>query len=314
MNVQRTKVFASLPAGMQIETFKIFCDLVETGSFSRAAVLNSITQSAVSQQIRALEDRFKVTLIERGRRHFSLTPEGRAFLDAGKEILSIYNHLGDRIHELQNVIAGDIKIASIYSIGLHELPPYLKEFRRMHPDVEVHIEYRRSAQVYTEVLNGGVDMGLVSFPAVRRGLQIEPFLKDRLVLICHPDHPLASKKKVRVEELQGEKFIAFEPDAPTRKVIDRHLKEHGVTVNQTMEFDNVETVKRAVEIEHGISIVPEKTVQLEAENGSIRAVEIDKPEMWRPLGILLKRNRARSPAQKEFIGLLQKNLANRNGK
>ncbi len=298
---------------MQIETFRIFCDLAETGSFSKAAALSDITQSAVSQQLRALELRFKVTLIERGRRHFSLTPEGQAFLEASKEILDVYNHLGDRLQELQNVFAGDIKIAVIYSVGLHELPPILKEFRLRYPQVEVLVEYRRSSQVYGEVLSGDVDLGLVSFPSPRRGLIIEPFMQDRLVLICHPDHSLAKRKAIRLRELEGEKFISFEPDAPTRKVIDRHLREHGVSVNQAMEFDNIETVKRAVEIEHGVSIVPLKTVQQEVENGSLAAVQIEKPELWRPLGIVLKRNRARSPAHKELIALLQKNQTTPGG-
>src|SRR5579884_2257355 len=117
---------------MYIETFKVFCDLAETGSFSKAALLNSITQSAVSQQIRALENRFCVTLVERGRRNFALTPEGAAFLNASREILDVYNHLGDRLHELRNVMAGEVRIASIYSIGLHELPPLLKTFRQKH--------------------------------------------------------------------------------------------------------------------------------------------------------------------------------------
>lgn len=296
-------------SGMQIETFKVFCDLVDTGSFSKAASLNSITQSAVSQQIRALEHRFHVTLIERGRRHFSLTPEGRAFLEASKDILDVYDHLGDRLQELRDVIAGDIKVAAIYSVGLHELPPYLKKFRDLHPDVEVHVEYRRSTQIYPLVLNSEVDLGLVSYPAKRKGILIEPFLQDRLVLICHPSHPFATRKRARLQDLQGENFIAFEPDLPTRKVIDRHLKEHRVVVRRTMEFDNIETVKRAVEIESGISIVPENTARQEVESGALVAIPIEKPELSRPIGILLKRNRARSPALKEFIALLQSDSA-----
>jgi len=291
---------------MQIETFKIFCDLVETGSFSKAAALNTITQSAVSQQIRSLEGRFKVVLIERGRRNFSLTPEGEAFLRVSREILDIYDHLGDRLHELQNIIAGDLKIATIYSIGLHELPPFLKEFRKQHHDVEVTVEYKRSSEVYSMVLNGEADVGLVSYATKRKGILIEPFTEDRLVLICHPDHRLASRKEIRIQELEGEKFIAFEPDLPTRKILDRHLKEQGVAINQTMEFDNIETVKRAVEIENGVSIVPQNTVEEEVSSGTLIAIEIKDPELWRPLGILLKRNRSRTPALREFISLLQK--------
>ena len=291
---------------MYIDTFKVFCDLAETGSFSKAAVINSITQSAVSQQIRALENKFQVTLVERGRRNFSLTAEGSAFLNASREILEVYNNLDNRMHELRNVVAGELRIASIYSIGLHELPPYLKSFREKFPDVELHVGYRRSQQVYAQVLSGDVDLGLVAYPVKRSGLQADIFSEDRLVLICHPNHPLAARKRIRLAELSGEKFIAFEPDLPTRKVIDRHLREHSVQIEHAMEFDNIETVKRAVEVESGVSIVPSNTVRQEVEGGVLMAVEIEGPEMSRPLGVLTKRNRPRSPAHKEFVEALRK--------
>jgi LysR family transcriptional regulator, transcriptional activator of the cysJI operon len=289
---------------MYIETFKVFCDLAETGSFSRAAVLNSVTQSAVSQQIRALETRFNVTLVERGRRNFSLTAEGAAFLDASKEILDVYNHLGDRLHELRNVMGGEVRIASIYSIGLHELPPSLKIFRQNHPDVEVHVAYRRSTQVYEEVLKGEADFGLVAYPVRKSALQVEIFDEDELVLICHPDHPLAQRKTISLPDLNGEKLISFEPDLPTRKVIDRHLRDFQVQIVHTMEFDNIETVKRAVEIESGVSIVPSNTVRQEVANGALVAVKIEEPRMVRPLGVIMRRGRVRSPAQKAFLETL----------
>lgn len=290
---------------MQIEIFQVFCDLVETASFSRAASLNSITQSAVSQQIRALERHFHVSLIERGKKNFSVTQEGRAFLQASKEILHTFENLGDRIRELQNVVSGELKIATIYSIGLHELPPFLKKFRTLYPDVDVKVDYRRSAQVYSEVLEGNADLGLVAFPAKRTGLVIEDFWRDKLVLICHPEHPLAERKRVRLRDLAGEKFISFEPDLPTRKVIDRLLREEGVRIEHAMEFDNIETVKRAVEIENGISLVPQTSVADETRNGSLVAIEVESLDMWRPLGVVYRRHRAISPAQQQFVTLLK---------
>jgi DNA-binding transcriptional LysR family regulator len=290
---------------MYIDIFKVFCDLAETGSFSKAAALNGITQSAVSQQVRAIENKFQVVLVDRGRRNFALTGEGRAFLQASREILEVYNHLGDRLHEMRNVVAGELKIASIYSVGLHELPPRLKGFRERFPDVEVHVEYRRSQQVYALVLEGEVDLGLVAYPAKRPGLLIEIFSKDQLVLICHPSHALARAKSIGLERLDGEKFISFEPDVPTRKVIDRHLRDHGVAIEHAMEFDNIETVKRAVEVESGVSIVPANTVRQEVENGLLASVEITGPEMVRPLAVITKRNRARSTAHKEFVNALR---------
>jgi DNA-binding transcriptional LysR family regulator len=293
---------------MQIETFKIFRDLAESGSFSRAAVTNGITQSAVSQQIRALEVRFQVSLIERSRRAFALTAQGEAFLGASREIVDLYEHLDDRLKSLSNVVEGNLRVGVIYSIGLHELPPYIRAFRAAHPAVEVHVEYRRSWELYGAVMEGEVDIGLVCYPAKKKGLQILPFLNDRLVMICHPHHPLAARASVSLSDLEGERFISFEPDQPTRKVIDKALRDQGVHIHHAIEFDSVETVKRAVEIENGISIVPSRTVCQEVKNGALTAVEIIAPQMWRPLGVLLKRDRARSPATREFLALLQKPL------
>ena len=291
---------------MQIETFKIFRDLAESGSFSRAAVTNGITQSAVSQQIRALEQRFHVTLIERTRRTFALTAQGEAFLGASREIVDVFEHLDERLKCLTTIIEGQLRVGVIYSIGLHELPSYIKAFRVAHPAVEVRVEYRRSWEIYGAVLEGDVDMGLVCYPAKKKGLLALPFVNDRLVMICHPHHPLAGRSSVSLGDLEGERFISFEPDQPTRKVIDRAFRDQNIHVHHAIEFDNVETVKRAVEIENGISIVPSSTVRQEVENDALAAVQIVSPEMWRPLGILLKRDRARSPALREFVALLQK--------
>ena len=293
---------------MQVETFKIFRDLAETGSFSRAAAANGITQSAVSQQIRALEQRFHVSLIERSRRAFALTAEGEAFLGASREIFDVYEHLGDRLKSVSNMVEGQLLVGSIYSIGLHELPPYIKAFRAAQPGVEVRVVYRRSWDIYGAVLECDVDIGLVCYPAKKKGLRILPFINDRLVMICHPHHPLAGRPSINLRDLDGERFISFEPDQPTRKVIDRALRDHGIQIHHAIEFDSVETVKRAVEIENGISIVPSRTVRQEIESGVLTAVEIATPQMWRPLGILLKRDRARSPAVREFVALLQKPL------
>jgi LysR family transcriptional regulator, transcriptional activator of the cysJI operon len=290
---------------MYIDTFKVFCDLVETGSFSKAATANGITQSAVSQQIRALEDRFHCTLVERGRRNLSLTPEGMAFHKTCRSILDIWNEFEGRLNELKNVVAGEIKVASIYSIGLHELPPRLKAFRESHPQVEVRVEYRRSPQVYEMVESGEADLGLVAYPTKNSTIIYEIFDEDFLTIICHPKHPLAAKKSVSLADLNGERFIAFEPDTPTRKIIDRALRELGVRVSHAAEFDNIETVKRAVEIESGISIVPAQTVAQEVQHGQLAAIEIESPKLTRPLGIILSRTRPRPAGLKELICALK---------
>jgi DNA-binding transcriptional LysR family regulator len=290
---------------MQIDHFKVFCDLAETQSFSKTAALNGVTQSAVSQRVRQMEERFGATLIERGRRNFALTPEGIAILEASREILAIYNDLGTRLHTIRNVVSGTLRVASIFSIGLHELPPLLKAYRTRHPDVQVQVEFRRSQQVYQEVLNGEVDAGLVAYPAKRTGIAFDLFEEDDMVLIVHPNHPLARSQLVPLMRLNGEKFISFEPDTPTRKVIDRYLRENGVEATHVMEFDNVEMVKRAVEVESGISIVPENTIRQEVETGHLAAIRLEGKRLTRPLGVIYQRNRPRFPALAEFIAILK---------
>jgi LysR family transcriptional regulator, transcriptional activator of the cysJI operon len=291
---------------MQLETFKVFCDLVETASFSKAAELNAITQSAVSQQIRALEEKFKVALIERGKKTFSVTAEGRAFLHASKEILRAYDSLSDRLQELQATVAGQLRIATVHSIGLHELPRNLKLFRNSYPAVEVTVEYLRSAEVYQRVADSDVDLGLVAFPMRRKGVTVESYWKDKLVLICAPNHHLAKHRSVSINALGSERFVSFAFDQPTRKAIDRILKTNKVVIRRTMEFDNIETVKRAVEIEDGISIVPLTTVDEECRLGSLVSVEIECADMWRPIGLVQQRTRSQTAATRAFVTMLKK--------
>lgn len=290
---------------MQIETFQIFCDLVETASFSRAAEIHGITQSAVSQQIRALERKFHVSLIERGKKHFSVTEEGREMLRSAKEILAAYHSLGERISELRTNVAGRIRIASVHSIGLHELPPLLKVYRQKFPEMDVALALLRSAQVYQTVLEGEADLGLVAFPAERKGLEVESFWRDKLVLICHPNHRLGNRDRIRLKDIDGERFVSFCYDQPTRKAIDRLLVSDGVKVHITMDFDNIETVKRVIEIESGIAIVPHAAVKEEVRAGTLAAVEIVGADMWRPLGMVFKRRKALSAGQQAFVSLLR---------
>jgi LysR family transcriptional regulator, transcriptional activator of the cysJI operon len=294
---------------MQVESFRVFRDLVDSQSFSKAAQLNSITQSAVSQQIRAMEERFRVPLIERSNKRFALTREGQALYDTSKQIVFYFDSLQHQLEEMRNVVSGTIRVSTVYSVGLHELPPYLKSFLREFPNVLVHIEYRRSNQVYDEVIEGTADMGLVAFPVQKKTIKVEPFRKDRLVVITNPQNPIAKKTEILVPDLAKEKFVGFEPDIPTRKAVDKIFRDAGIDMKPVMEFDNIETVKRAVEIDAGISIVPRATVEQEVRNGTLAAVEFKGQPYYRPLGIIYKSGRVLSPAMKRFLKTLHEPLA-----
>jgi DNA-binding transcriptional LysR family regulator len=290
---------------MQIDSLKIFCDLAETESFTRAAQINSITQSAVSQQISSLERQFKSLLIERSKKKFRLTREGQVLYDYSKQIIQLYDSLESRLQEIKDIISGTIRVSTIYSIGLHDLPPYLKKFLKSYPTVNVNIAYRRSDQVYDDVLGNMMDIGLVAYPSRDPKLEVVPLHKDHLVLICHPQHPLAKGKSVQLSQLAGQKFIAFESDIPTRKAIDKVLKEHNVEVNYVMEFDNIETVKRAVEIDAGVSIVPQGTVLQEISKQTLADLRIEGVDLVRPLAAIYRKSKVLSPAMKQFLATLK---------
>lgn len=289
---------------MQIENFKIFADLVETKSFSKSAKLNGITQSAVSQQARAMERHFKTLLIDRSQKQFQLTREGQRVYDSAKEILHTYDKLLSELQEMKKVISGTIRISTIYSIGLHELPPYIKKFLHDFPSVNVRVEYRRSNLVYEDILHNSVDFGLVAFPVKHRQIDAIPFRNDHLVLITHPKHPLAKRTEVEVKEMSGQKFIGFDPDIPTRKAVDQIFRENRLEIEPVMEFDNIETVKRAVEIDHGVAIVPQATVQQEIQQGTLAAIHFKGRDFTRPLAILHRKGRVLTPAMKKFIETL----------
>jgi LysR family transcriptional regulator, transcriptional activator of the cysJI operon len=290
---------------MQIESLKVFCDLAETESFTKSAQINNVTQSAVSQQISSLERLFKSLLIERSKKRFRMTREGQVLYDYSKQIIQTYESLLSRLQEIKDIISGTIRVATIYSIGLHDLPPYLKKFLKTYPTVNVHVEYRRANQVYEDVLGNVVDLGLVAYPQKDSKLEIVPLHKDTMVLICHPQHPLARAKAIKLKEIAGQKFVSFEPDIPTRRALDRMLREHGVSIHHAMEFDNIETVKRAVEIDAGLAIVPRATVVQEIAKQSLAEVKFEDVELYRPLAVIYKKNKVLSPAMKQFITTLK---------
>jgi len=289
---------------MHIENFKIFADLVQSKSFSQAAKINGITQSAVSQQVRAMENHFKVLIVDRSQKQFKLTNEGKRLHESAKEILNLYERLDCELQEMKKVISGNIRVATIYSVGLHELPPYMKRFLSTYPTVNVHLEYRRSNLVYEDVLHNIVDLGIVAYPTKNRELEYIPFLEDELVLIASPEHPLAKREVVNLKELPEHAYIGFDNDIPTRKATDQIFRDARINILPVMEFDNIETVKRAVEINAGVAIIPRGTVYQEIEKGLLVAMNFKGKRFLRPIFLIHRKGRILTPAMEKFIGLL----------
>jgi DNA-binding transcriptional LysR family regulator len=291
---------------MHVETLKVFCDLADSRSFSKTAEKHLLSQSAISQQLAQLELTHKCQLITRKKRPIELTPAGQVFYRGAKDILDRYEQLKDEIKTLQTTADHRINVAAIFSIGMHNLPDYVKKFMVNYPNVNVHIEYFPHEKIYEFVLNGEVDIGLVAVPKKDRRLEVYDFEEEPLVLACSPKHPLSKEPEIDIHKLQFERFIAFEKDVPTRVWIDGILSRYDTVVRPVMEFDNVETIKRAVEINAGVSILPETAVVQEVAGGTIKTVPFSNERFVRPTGILVRKGKMFSQAGRYLLELLRK--------
>ncbi|MHC5161635.1 MAG: LysR family transcriptional regulator [Planctomycetota bacterium] len=289
---------------MNLSSAQIFCDLVELKNFSRTADLHSISQSAVSQQLAQLEMAHNVQLINRKKRPLEPTVPGQTFYRGCKELLERYDQLNYELAALAKT-KSRVHLASIFSIGMHTLQPYIKQFMKTHPDVNLSIEYLDAKDIYAQLLKGVIDIGVVALPKRDRTIVVHSFEDEPLVLVCSPGHPLAASDRIDIHQLQGEKFIAFSHNIPTRQHIDGILKRYSTSVQIIMEFDNIETIKRAIEIKSGISILPMPSVQTEISNGTLTTVEFSNERFFRPTGIITPKGCPLSKAGQNLLELMQ---------
>ncbi|OGR84849.1 MAG: hypothetical protein A2901_04055 [Elusimicrobia bacterium RIFCSPLOWO2_01_FULL_54_10] len=290
---------------MLIETLKVFCDAVDLKSFSKAAEANYVTQSSVSQQIKKLEKEWKAALIERANRDMALTREGEIVYKEAKSVLKHYEAIGQTLGKTPQTVNGTVRLAAILGVGLHELPPYIKQFIHQYPQVDVRLDYMYHDKVYESVLKKRADLGVVAFPTPRIGIRILPFRNDPLAIVCHPRHPLARKKSIEISKINGLNFVTFQTGYPTGDAVEEFLRSRRVTVKTIMRFNNIEMIKGAVEIDAGISILPVVSVQNELKHRTLKAVKIAGKPLMRTLGIILRGESVLPEAALKFVEILR---------
>ena len=290
---------------MHLETVGLYCDVVRLRSFSRGAEVRFVSQSAASQAVRQLEAELGVALIDRTRRPLVVTPEGQAFFEACQELLTGWEKAKAGIAVVKARVDGTVRVAAIYSVGLHDVSRPMQRFMSLYPDARLQLECLHPHKVVEAVLSGEADIGIMSYPPTGRSLTVVPLRAEPMALVCHPSHRLARRKVVMPADLSGEAFVAFDAGLTIRKAIDRVLRQHQVRVNTVMAFDNIETIKQAIIIAAGVSLLPAHTVQKEAGIGTLAAVRLGVPELVRPVGIIHRRQRPLSPTAARFIELLK---------
>lgn len=290
---------------MTLETLHLYCDVVRLRSFSRGAAANQISQSAASQAIQQLEAELGVQLIDRTKRPFAVTPEGRAYHELCRTLLQGYKKGLADLAALRGQVSGTVRVAAIYSVGLHDMSRHLQRFTALHPHAKVRLDYLHPHKVVEAVVEDDADLGVLSYPEPNRRLAVIPLRDEPMVFVCPPAHRLARRRAVTPADLEGEPFVALDPDLRIRRAIDRALNQQGITINVVMEFDNIETIKQAIVLGAGVSILPEPTVGREVANRSLVALPLAIPSLARPVGIIHRRNARFTPAVARFIDLLR---------
>jgi DNA-binding transcriptional LysR family regulator len=290
---------------MNIETLKVFCDIIRFHSFSRAAEENGISQSAVSQSLVQIERSLGATLIDRKIRPFQLTAEGQVFYSGVKDLVVRYYAIENEVRNLRGEVRGEVRVAAIYSVGIPDISSYVQQFSRKYPGSSVRLAFLHPDRVYESVLNDEADIGLISYPTKRREIDSLPWKEETLVAVSAPGQLAAEGGAVRVKDLNGQRFVGFDRDLLIQKEIEKYLSQQDISVETTMSFDNIETIKRAVETGGGFSILPEPLVRTEVREGTLESFALPKPGLKRPIGIVFCKNRPLLRAAELFVELLQ---------
>jgi DNA-binding transcriptional LysR family regulator len=216
----------------------------------------------------------------------------------------------NRVKSLEDAsnVTGTVGVAAIYSVGLHHMSRFVRTFGERYPGASVRLEYLHPTRVLESVLEGGVELGLVSFPKRWPELTVIPWREEEMVLAVHPSHRFARRDSVDVRELDGETVVSYDAELSIRRAVDRVLRHHDVSVTVALEFDNIETIKRAVEIPAGVAIVPAPTLSREVEAGTLVAVRLDGQDpdhkLVRPLAVIHRRHHQLGLTAERFLSLL----------
>ncbi len=292
---------------MEIRQLRAFVAIAETGTFTAGASRVHVTQAAISMQIRQLESEIGARVFVRAPRHVILTEAGEQLLRRARHILREHDAALDEIAELAGAERGRLRIGSASAMVLTEqLPAILKELRKQHPAAEISVVSGTSEVLVDQILAGEVDIAFVSLPVDVRGIKTERLSEDQLVAIASPRHRLAKQKTVSAYTLAGERLILGERGGNTRRLIDQFFAQAGVTIRVAMELSRQQAIRRMVEEDMGVGIVPLQSVKDDVEKGRLVRWWIEGAEINWELGIAQLSNGYDSPIMQKFVSLARK--------
>jgi len=288
-----------------LETLRLYRDIAQARSFSAGAQMNGVSQSSATQQIQQLERSLRTTLLDRATRPLSVTDAGKLYLEFCRDVLRREEEFRAALDRFRSEVDGTVRVAAIYSVGLSEMSELEQEFSRRYPSARLDVEYLRPEKVQEAVLTDRADLGLMSYAESTRELTVLPWREEEMVVAVAPSHPLARWTGVHARELEGMEFVAFDEDLPVRRDVDRFLREHGVTVQVAVHFDNLQMMKEAVAYGAGVSIMPARVMREEIGQGRLLAVRLIPSTLFRPVRIVHRKRKRFNRATDAFLEILQ---------
>lgn len=290
---------------MTYENLKLFRDIAQSRSFSRAAAMNGVSQSAASQHVQDLEKDLGTILLDRSTRPLHVTAAGELYSDFCRDVLRRKEDFEAALDNLKQELEGTIRVAAIYSVGLSEMSQLESEYARRQPKAELEVQYLRPEKVYSAVLADEADLGLVSYPEASREITVIPWRQEEMVVAAAPTHPLAQYARLDPHKLTGVDFIGFDEELPITREVGRFLRDHEIEVNHTLHFDNIQMIKEAVALRKGVSILPARVMRNEVRQGRLVAIPLATATLFRPLGIIHRKKKRFHPVAQAFLDLLR---------
>lgn len=289
---------------MQLQDLGTFVTVASERSFSVAAKKLHRTQPAVSQAIRRLEEELGERLFDRSSRNGALTESGRLLLDYANRLLRLAADAEEAVRELQQVRRGRVVIGA-NEAAVHTLLPYLETFAALHPQAVVEVRRVPSRQMAMEILNRTVDCGVLTFQPAGRGLQSIPLGSDELVMLAHPSHPLASRRRVTIEEVGRETVIAHNDPSPARERVLRAYERRHTPINIQVGLPSLDGIKRAVERGIGVAVLPRRCALTEIALGQLVAVKVPELSTTRQIRLVYRRGGELSHAAEAFLEVVR---------
>ena len=285
----------------------IFHTVAKLGSFSRAAEELSISQPAVSIQVKDLEISLGAPLLHRLRRGLRLTDTGEAVFGYTKRIFALSEELRSTVQDIQGLKAGRLTIGSSSTPGEYILPSAIGKFRRIYPGVEVSLAITNTRSIMDRIINHELDLGMAGASVNQKGLASFLYVEDEIVVIAAPDHPVAAAVEVSLRDLDGQEFILREEGSATRRTAEEYLERVGVMVKVNMELGSNEAVKRAVAAGLGLGIISNFAVEPDTLAGFLKVLNVKGWDCRRPLTVFHRDDDNLPPAQRAFLAFLKEN-------